>query len=58
MLILARKEAQKLKLISTNNSIVITIIRISGEQVRIGVEAPMDVLVLRDELELNSEAAA
>tara|TARA_B100000029_G_C16799748_1_gene676194 strand:+ start:97 stop:273 length:177 start_codon:yes stop_codon:yes gene_type:complete len=55
MLILSRKESQKLKLISADDSIVITIIRVSGEQVRIGVDAPMNVLVLRDELEAKSE---
>ena len=55
MQILSRKESQKLKLISADDSIVITIIRVSGEQVRIGVDAPMNVLVLRDELEAKSE---
>ncbi|MCH2130763.1 MAG: carbon storage regulator [Pirellulaceae bacterium] len=55
MLILSRKESQKLKLISADDSIVITIIRVSGEQVRIGVDAPMNVLVLRDELEAKSD---
>ena len=58
MLILSRKESQKLKLITSNNSIVITILRISGEQIRIGVDAPGEVLVLRDELETNSNVAA
>ena len=55
MLILSRKESQKLKLISADDSIVITIIRVSGEQVRIGADAPMNVLVLRDELEAKSD---
>ena len=55
MLILSRKESQKLKLISADDSIVITIIRVAGEQVRIGVDAPMNVLVLRDELEAKSD---
>lgn len=58
MLILSRKESQKLKLITSNNSIIITILRISGEQIRIGVDAPGEVLVLRDELETNSKVAA
>jgi len=30
---------------------VVTIVKISGDKVRIGIEAPGDVLVLRDELE-------
>ena len=58
MLILSRKESQKLKLITSNDSIIITILRISGEQIRIGVDAPGEVLVLRDELETNSKVAA
>ena len=58
MLILSRKESQKLKLITSNDSIIITILRISGEQIRIGVDAPGEVLVLRDELETNSNVAA
>ena len=44
-----------MKLISADDSIVITIIRVSGEQVRIGVDAPMNVLVLRDVLEAKSD---
>ena len=58
MLILSRKESQKLNLITSKDPIVIPIVRISGEQVRIGVEAPLNVLVLRDELEPNSEVTA
>ncbi len=58
MLILSRKQSQKVKLITSNDSIVITILRISGEQIRIGVDAPGEVLVLRDELETNSNVAA
>jgi carbon storage regulator len=32
------------------DSIVVTIIRVAGEKVRLGIEAPPDMLVLRDEL--------
>lgn len=33
------------------DSIVVTVLRVSGDKVRIGIEAPPDVLVLRDELD-------
>jgi carbon storage regulator len=33
------------------NSIVVTVVRVSGDKVRLGIEAPPDVLVLREELE-------
>jgi carbon storage regulator len=48
MLVLSRKEAQRIRL---GDSIVVTVVRVSGDKVRLGIEAPPDVLVLRDELE-------
>jgi carbon storage regulator len=48
MLILSRRENQRIRL---GDSIVVTVIRLSGERVRLGIEAPSDVVVLRDELE-------
>ena len=48
MLVLSRKEAERIRL---GDSIVITVIRIGGDKVRLGIEAPSDVLVLRDELQ-------
>jgi carbon storage regulator len=48
MLVLSRKESQRIRL---GDSIVVTIVKISGDKVRIGIEAPADVLVLREELE-------
>lgn len=50
MLVLSRKETQRIRL---GDSIVITIVKISGDKVRVGIEAPNDVLVLRDELEAH-----
>ena len=47
MLVLSRKESERIKL---GNSIVLTVIRVAGDKVRIGIEAPADLLVLRDEL--------
>ena len=49
MLVLSRKESQRIRL---GDSIVITIVKISGDKVRIGIDAPANVLVLRDELEV------
>ncbi|MEX2317238.1 MAG: carbon storage regulator [Pirellulales bacterium] len=48
MLVLSRKESQRIRL---GDQVVITIVKISGDKVRVGIEAPSDVLVLRDELE-------
>jgi carbon storage regulator len=52
MLILSRKEAEKVYL---GNDIVLTIIRVAGDKVRIGIEAPNNVRVLRNELQKNDE---
>ena len=57
MLVLSRKESQRIRL---GDSIVVTIVKISGDKVRVGIEAPTNMLVLRDELEMRArnEAAA
>ena len=54
MLVLSRREAERVRL---GDSIVLTIVRVSGDKVRIGIEAPPNVLVLRDELQPHSPAA-
>jgi carbon storage regulator len=48
MLVLSRKQSQRIKL---GDSIVITVVRVAGDKVRLGIDAPRDMLVLRDELE-------
>ena len=48
MLVLSRKERQRIKL---GDSIVVTVVRVTGDKVRLGIEAPPDILVLREELE-------
>ena len=48
MLVLSRKQAERIKL---GDSIVVTIVRVSGDKVRVGIEAPPEILVLRGELE-------
>lgn len=47
MLVLSRRERERIRL---GDSIVLTVVRVAGDKVRIGIEAPPDVVVLRDEL--------
>ena len=47
MLVLSRKTMQS---VTIGSDIRITVIRLEGNQVRIGIEAPRDVRILRDEL--------
>lgn len=55
MLVLSRKESERIRL---GDDIVVTIVRISGDKVRVGIEAPSDVLVLRDELQSHDSKLA
>ena len=52
MLVLSRREGEK---IIIGDSVAITVVRVSGEKVRIGIEAPEDVLILRGELEVHHD---
>ena len=54
MLVLSRRETERVRL---GDKIVLTIVRVSGDKVRLGIEAPADVLVLRDELQPHGESA-
>jgi carbon storage regulator len=54
MLVLSRRQSERIRL---GDSIVVTIIRVSGDKVRLGIEAPPDVLVLRDELRPHGQPA-
>ena len=47
MLVLSRKESEKIKL---GSYIVLTIVRVSGDRVRLGIEAPAEMLIIREEL--------
>jgi carbon storage regulator len=47
MLVLSRRESERIKL---GDSIVVTVVKVTGDRVRLGIEAPSDVLVLRSEL--------
>ena len=48
MLVLSRRESERIRL---GDSIVVTIVKLSGDRVRLGIEAPADMLILRGELE-------
>jgi carbon storage regulator CsrA len=58
MLVLTRKSEEKI-IIGTNNKIVITILKIQGDKVSIGIEADREIFpIFRDELLKNSERGA
>jgi carbon storage regulator len=52
MLILSRRESERVHL---GDDIVLTIVRVNGDKVRIGVEAPPHVKILRTELEVSAQ---
>jgi len=54
MLVLTRKAQQQIRV---GNNVVITILRVKGQAVRVGIDAPKNVRVVRAELPLLSEAA-
>jgi carbon storage regulator len=47
MLVLSRKEGERLVI---DGNIVVTVVRLAGGKVRLGIEAPANVLVRREEL--------
>lgn len=47
MLVLSRKESERVKL---GDSIILTIVRVTGDRVRLGIEAPDNMIILREEL--------
>ncbi|MEQ8791542.1 MAG: carbon storage regulator [Pirellulaceae bacterium] len=52
MLVLSRKEGERIQI---GDDIRITVVRISGGGVRLGVEAPREMVVVREELSQPSE---
>jgi carbon storage regulator len=48
MLVLSRRESERIKL---GDSIVVTVVRVTGDRVRLGIEAPPSVVILRGELD-------
>lgn len=56
MLVLSRKPGEK---IFIGNDITLTIVKIDGNKVRLGLEAPQEVLILREEIaKKNQDQAA
>jgi carbon storage regulator len=51
MLVLSRKQNERIRV---GDSVVVTVVRVSGDKVRIGIQAPPHIRVLRDELDDNS----
>jgi carbon storage regulator len=47
MLVLTRREGDRIQI---GESITVTVVRISPHAVRIGIEAPIDTVVLRQEI--------
>ena len=48
MLVLSRKENEQIRI---GDNIVVTIVKVKGNLVRIGIEAPKDVRIMRSELD-------
>ena len=48
MLVLSRKQNERIRV---GDSVVVRVVRVSGDKVRIGIQAPPHIRVLRDELE-------
>lgn len=53
MLVLTRKTQEKIQI---GDNITVTILRVKGQAVRVGIDAPRDVRVIRTELPVNEEA--
>jgi carbon storage regulator len=55
MLVLSRKQSERIRV---GRDIVVTVVRVAGDKVRLGIEAPPDVVVLRDELQAFAPLSA
>ncbi|MFM7519979.1 MAG: carbon storage regulator [Planctomycetota bacterium] len=55
MLVLSRRQNERIRV---GDTVVVTVVRVSGDKVRIGIEAPPHVKVLRDELPVDDVPAA
>ncbi len=51
MLVLSRRESERIRI---GDSIVVTVVRCMGDKVRIGIEAPPEMLILRGELKQHA----
>jgi len=55
MLVLSRKLGEKILI---GDSIVLTIVKVDRNQIRLGIEAPSDVAIYREEIAPNRPDAA
>ena len=53
MLVLSRKLMERIEI---GDSVVVTVLEIRGNKVRVGIDAPTDIRVLRAELPVSSPA--
>ena len=53
MLVLSRRQSERIRV---GDSIVVTVVRVAGDKVRLGIEAPAEVRILRDELTADHPA--
>lgn len=53
MLVLSRKTQERIQI---GDNVVVTVLRVKGNMVRIGIEAPKDVRVIRGELPAKATA--
>ncbi len=47
MLVLSRKPSERIHI---GDNIIITVVRVSGQTVRIGIDAPKEIKIMREEL--------
>jgi carbon storage regulator len=55
MLVLSRRQSERIRV---GENIIVTVVRVCGDRVRLGIEAPANMRVLRDELEPFPEGVA
>ena len=53
MLVLSRRESERIRL---GDAIVVTVVRVAGDRVRLGIEAPRDIPVVREELQSENSS--
>lgn len=54
MLVLSRKAGQAIRI---GDTVVVKVLRVKGNQIKIGIESPKSTKILRGELEERKEAA-
>ena len=55
MLVLSRRESERIRL---GDSIVVTVVKLAGDRVRLGIEAPPDMRILRRASTASARAPA